>query len=183
MSWAGLVDLCPCITLTLRDRQNLVEYLTGTASEKRITHTNKGYWKGSQDTQGERYLIHNCKAYPNLRTDVQLSLNFEDHLTVRTRYESRTMDTPKMKSVYACSELNLWDFMDPVFKSYDYEAGVNCGHCHARLTGLADQKRPKLRVAVVVRDLRRKSLPKSAGEDCYGAWHRQARLRRDYIAR
>lgn len=94
------------------------------------------------------------------------------------------MDTPKMKSVYACPELNLWGFMNPVLKSYDYETGVHCGHCHAHLTGLADKKkRPNLRVATVVQGLGRKSLSKSAGEDCYEASLRQARPRRGYIAK
>lgn len=35
-----------------------------------------------------------------------------------------------MKSVCAYPELSLWYFMNIVFKSYDYETGVNCGHCY-----------------------------------------------------
>lgn len=45
------------------------------------------------------------------------------------------------------------------------------------------KKGPKLRVATVVQDLGRKSLSKSAGEDCYGASLRQARPRKGYIAK
>lgn len=43
MAWAGIVDLCPCISLTIRDRTRVVEYLKAPQSDKpNLNLINKG---------------------------------------------------------------------------------------------------------------------------------------------
>ena len=82
MAWTGIVDLCPCISLTIHDRTRVVEYLKAPQSyEPNSNLINKGLLK-----RNGQYLSHQCTTYPHVQIDMQLSLTNSEQLTTATRY-------------------------------------------------------------------------------------------------
>ena len=61
MAWAGIFDLCPCISLTVRDRTHTVEYLK---SPKHRKPKLKSIHNGLLLSTGAQQLEHQCRAYP-----------------------------------------------------------------------------------------------------------------------
>ena len=61
MAWAGILDLCPCISLTVRDRTHIVEYLK---SPKHRKPKLKSIHNGLLLSTGAQQLEHQCRAYP-----------------------------------------------------------------------------------------------------------------------
>ena len=169
--WARVVDLCPCITLTLRDRKRIVEYLMGKASDKKtMSVVNRGVWKSSLNNKGKLCISHECKSYSMAKVDMMLSLSDDGQLVVGTQYELPST-APRMESIYICRHSNL---RHCIFgESYLSLGSVwNCVYCHTRLVNLTNPRTPELIVAAVTRYLGRGSWPKTA---CHEDWVYQGR--------
>jgi len=74
--WSGIVDLCPCITITPRDRTHIVD------NKQCLNLVEKGLLRN-----GNRCLLHKCNAYSTVQVDVTFSLAKSDHLIACARYE------------------------------------------------------------------------------------------------
>lgn len=61
MSCAGIVDLCPCIALTARDRKHIVEY-PRSRNKRKLELMSKGLLEDSQNDMNELSLLHECNA-------------------------------------------------------------------------------------------------------------------------
>lgn len=139
--WAGIVDLCPCISLTLRERSRVVEHLKVPES------TNLNLIKRGvlvRDSYGQR-LLHQCKAYPRIQIEVKLCLTESEQLNVTTCYEgpytiallSREVD---YQMLICCSK--TW--LDAMISRR--KPCWNCLSCHARITNLSS---PQSNAAIV----------------------------------
>lgn len=87
---AGIIDICPCISLTLRDRARVVEYLRsrGTANSKRILNSiRNGSLVLNKDRDG-LYLLHTCHAYQNIQAEFKLSVTESNQLISCDRYQT-----------------------------------------------------------------------------------------------
>lgn len=73
---ADILDFCPCIALTLRDRTRIVERLVGTSTERRaLSYLKKGVLSVETNDQGERYLLHQCAAFSHRQSEVKTFSN------------------------------------------------------------------------------------------------------------
>ena len=148
-NFAGIVDLCPCIALTLRDRTRIVEYLRsgGTVESKRILNTiRNGSLVLNEDRNG-LHLLHTCHAYQNIQAEIKLSATKDKQLISRDRYQTlpTAVDTD-MDSVPVCCDKDLSScFSKPI---------SNCSSCHARTIALTSIN-ANVRVAQVTRYLGR----------------------------
>ena len=164
MSWAGLVDLCPCITLTPRDKNHIVEYLMGKAGDKKtINILNRGVWKSSHNDKGKQCISHECRAYSMAKAEMTLSLSSDSQLVVCIQYEL-PLTAPRMTSIYICphSDFYLTSYLSP--------GDVwNCTCCHTRMVNLTKPRTPEVIVTAVTRYLGKRSWLKTGfDEDWYG---------------
>ena len=146
---AGIVDICPCIALTLRDRTRIVEYLRsrGPANSKRILNSiRNGSLVLNEDKDG-LYLLHTCHAYQNIRAEFKLSVTESDQLISCDRYQTLPAAVATdMNAVPVCCNKNLFScFSNPI---------ANCSLCHARTIALTSIN-ANVRVAQVTRYLGR----------------------------
>lgn len=97
--WAGILDLCPCIALTIRD---ILEYLSGTETariDSGLRLVDKGFFEDSFDEKSERSLSHKCKAYyPSVGVTFMLSLPQGGHLLVNSGMKHSVTNS-----------INIWD--------------------------------------------------------------------------
>lgn len=139
MFGSGLFDLCPCITLTIRDQKHVVEYLMGD-EQQRSTNTlsfvDKGYLKDSCNDKGERYLIHKCSFYKTIRVEIVLSLSESGRLIARAHHEvPPTVLDWRMECVSCCRHFHLWRSITRIL-TYGYS--WRCDSCHTNVAGLRD---------------------------------------------
>ena len=126
---AGIIDICPCIALTLRDRTRIVEYLRsrGTANSKRILSSIKnGSLVLNEDRDG-LYLLHTCHAYQNIQAEFRLSVTESNQLISCDRYQTLPAAVATdMDAVPICCNETLSDCFSR------YTPIANCSLCHAR---------------------------------------------------
>lgn len=176
MSGSGLVDLCPCIALTIRDRKHVVEYLMG---GNNLSFVDKGYLKDSCNDKGERCLIHKCTSYVTVRVEIVLSLAQGDRLIARTRHEvpPAVIDW-KMECVPCCRHYFLWR---SIINILDY-GPWHCEYCHTKIAGPRDPNTLGLTTVVTtMRDLGRGLWPTDLGSDVSATWNAQCRWYMDYM--
>ena len=102
-TYAGIMDLCPCVSLTVRDRTRVIENLEGAtfSQERCLNHLEKGMMSLNYN-DGERYLSHTCTAYPELESEIKLSLTESGQLISRAQYAGRTDRGLRSESVRVC---------------------------------------------------------------------------------
>ena len=173
MSWAGLVDLCPCITLTPRDKNHTVEYLMGKAGDKKtINIVNRGVWKSSHNDKGKQCISHECRAYSMAKAEMTLSLSSDSQLVVCIQYEL-PLTGPRMTSIYICPHSDLFG------ASYLSPGDVwNCTCCHTRMVNLTKPRTPEVIVTAVTRYLGKRSWLKTGFDE---DWYGHCRFRCNYI--
>ena len=175
-SWAGLVDLCPCITLTPRDRKRIVEYLMGKASDQKTMNVvNRGVWKPSHNDKGKQCVSHECGAYSMVKVNMTLSLSDDGQLVACTQYEL-PFTAPRTTSIYICPHSNSYRYIFSTL--YPFPGNVwNCIWCRTRLVNLTNPRAPEVIMAAATRYLGRGSWPKS---DYNEDWVDQSRFWGDY---
>ena len=147
--WAGIVDLYPCISLTLRERARIVEHLK-VSEDTSLNLIKRGVL--ARDSHGQR-LLHQCKAYSRIQIEMKLCLTESEQLTITTCYEgpniialpSREVDD---QMLICCSKTWL-DAMIPRDKP-----SWSCLNCHARIKNLSSPQSNAV-IAHVVRFLGR----------------------------
>lgn len=177
MSGSGLVDLCPCIALTIRDRKHVVQYLMGSNN---LSFVDKGYLEDSCNDKGERCLIHKCTSYATVRVEIVLSLAQGDRLVARTRHEvpPAVIDW-KMECVPCCRHFFLWR---SIINTLDYGSPWHCEYCDTEIAGPRDRNTLDLTAVVTTtRDLGKGIWPTDLGSDISDIWNAQCRWYIDYM--
>lgn len=103
--WAGILDICPCISMTIRDRAYVVKYLMRKSTDDRIVRRfiDTGLFKDSANDQGERCLLHECRAYSTVQAVTMLTLTQGDRLRAYSWYRlPTTVFAPEMEPVWLC---------------------------------------------------------------------------------
>ena len=131
-TYAGIMDLCPCVSLTVRDRTRVIEHLEGvTVSQKRcLSHLKKGIMS-LHYKDGEHYLSHTCTAYPELESEIKLSLTESGQLISRAQYALHTEHGLRSESVRVC----CCRFLST--ESLNATPVNDCAVCHTRIQHLA----------------------------------------------
>lgn len=170
--WAGIVDLCPCISLTISDCARLIEYLEAPKSKKPVLNL---VTKGVLSNADKKYLLHECTPRPGIKMELQLFATDSGQLNISTRYEklnpgSRWTD---LDTVPSCTTQDCcWNTNTKSATQY-----WNCRRYNTRATSLS--KFPKtVSVAHVARFL---GLADSKSSDAQMPWHKQCRRLSDYI--
>lgn len=176
---AGIIDLCPCIALTLRDRTRIVEHLKRekTAKNRTLNHIRKGLLS-LKDDDGELYLLHRCTAYSKFRIEIRLSLTDSGQLVSHARYETHlSVLNLRMDSVRVCCNGTLAECFDSPTSAH------NCDVCRARMVDLTRHKPASaLTAAQVTRYLGRDEWFANQGWfEFEKQWYRQCRDSTDYI--
>ena len=106
----GIVDLCPCISITFRDGKRIRELLrtlsAGTATKQALDRWSHAFKVKADD--GNQYLVHECrKRSENVETHIQMTLFIEqpDKLVMQSRYtvdKGRRSDYLLMDPFFAC---------------------------------------------------------------------------------
>ena len=183
MFGAGLLDLCPCITLSIRDRKHVVEYLMGDEQQRstnNLSFVDKGYLKDSCNDKGERYLIHQCSSYKTIRVEIVLSLSKSGRLIARARHEvlPAVLDW-QMECVSCCRHFHLWRLITRILT---YGHSWRCESCHTNVYGLRDPNTLDITTVVTTtRDLGKGLWPTDLGSDISAIWHAQCRWYIDYM--
>lgn len=84
--FAGIADLCPCLSVTLRGRAQLIELLQSSSAQP--PKDQERFWSRVIE-KGNTYLSHQCVIdnEDSNRADVQMRLSIESNqLKLRTRY-------------------------------------------------------------------------------------------------
>lgn len=69
------MDLCPCVTLTIRDKSHIIDYLRGMKTGKLPFLLENGVLQDSySDKIQQSTLWHRCDAYPVGKVDIELSI-------------------------------------------------------------------------------------------------------------
>ncbi|ODM15587.1 hypothetical protein SI65_08821 [Aspergillus cristatus] len=171
-AWAGIVDLCPCISLTLRDRARLIEYLEAPKDEKPKLNL---VTKDVLSDLDKKYLLHEYTPHPGIGMELQLFTTDSGQLNTSARYEKlnpgfRWID---LATVPSCSIQDcFWDA-----KTKSATQSWNCRRCNARATSLS-MVPEKVSVVHVARSLGMAD-PKSS--DAQMLWYKQCRCLSDYI--
>ena len=97
MEWAGIVHLCPCISLTCPDKARIVNYLKAGSNRPSLNLLKKGLLS---EGLGEQYLFHQCQAYRHLEVGMRVFLAASEQLVISTRYQASHFSHP-------------WVHMDP----------------------------------------------------------------------
>lgn len=128
----GVVDLCPCISLTLRDRARLTQCLEAPKSKKPILNL---VAKGVLSNADKKYLLHECTPHLGIKMQLQLFATDSGQLNTSTRYEklnpgSRWTDLDTMPS---CTTQDCcWDA-----NTKSATQSWNCRRCNSRVTSLS----------------------------------------------
>lgn len=76
---AGILDVCPCVSLTVRERAGVVRYLARrqmqTQTEDRVVrrYIDTGLFRTKLDSQGRQCLRNECHAYSTAKSQVTLT--------------------------------------------------------------------------------------------------------------
>ena len=159
--WCGIVDLCPCISLTPRDRTHLVDYLSESVGshKKGLRFLETGILRNSINECGNQSLLHECHGYSTVQVTITLSLNPTKHdgLISCARYEMpSTRLVESMEPVHACYHQRLFDYLKNIFRSRPL---YDCGGCHAHVVNRTNPSTPEWIVAEITRDLGRGTYP------------------------
>lgn len=149
MPWVGIVDLCPCIFLTIRDGMRVAEYLGAPEANKpRLDLITKGILSRPS---GEQHLSHKCTVYPHMQIDMELSLTKTERVTTSTRYQAPKFDIPQEnmdnRMPLCCSGTWLSAVTYQVVSFWD------CCRCHAQIIDMPRRRGAKVRVVHVNRSL------------------------------
>lgn len=131
-TWAGILDLCPCIAMTLRDRKHIVEHLSGTRDRHKpiMNFMRTGLLRDSLNDKGERCLSHTCPAYKSVQLEITLSIA-ESGLISCAKYEaSPSASRSTLKSIDVCCRRS-----QRLSEHLDDSATYTCG-CYARISPL-----------------------------------------------
>ena len=169
--WAGLIDICPCLTLTLRSRKQIMEYLMRTVSDAHnINLVKKGLLEKSSNARGEKCLLHKCSADSTVILDAIFSLSDGDNPIACTQFEVPSaihdMKRNSRESVHVCHGADLWDWIS---RSNDEQDG---GRCLAHLSRLDT---PESTVVAVTQSLGKGIWPGSFEADSVLSWLRKVR--------
>lgn len=146
---AGILDLCPCIALTLRDRARVVEHLSRRGNEARSLNYIKNGVLSLHKGEGEPYLLHRCTEYPQCQVEIRLSLTESGQLISRTQYETGLDPYGNLlRHIRVCYRDSLADYLSRSNPLRD------CSFCHARTIDLANRN-SNLRVAQILQYLGR----------------------------
>lgn len=154
MPCAGIVDLCPCIALTIRDRDHIVDYLKGTAasdssssSKKKLHHVSRGLLKDSWNGETEQHsLVHECNSQAEALVTIRLSVTESDQFLAYSQYSTYlNFCDRELTRVYVCRHLTLKDRFMP--------STSNCNHCDTHSTVVSGDS--ELKVVGVTRLLGR----------------------------
>lgn len=126
-TYAGIMDLYPCVSLTIRDRARVIEHLEDTFSQKRcLSHIKKGIMS-LHHKDGEQYLSHTCTAYPGFESETKLSVTESGQLISRAQYAWRTDRGLRLGSVFVCCSR----FLSPETLNATPAPIKNCAICHS----------------------------------------------------
>ena len=129
-TYAGILDLCLCIAMTLRDRKHIVEYLNGTTEHQKpiLSFIRKGLLQDSLNEKGELCLSHTCPACPPVQVKFTLSIKKSGQLTSCARYEASlsTSSQPTLDSIPVCCYRKLSSL-------FYHSPPDSCDICHARV--------------------------------------------------
>ena len=105
MPGAGIVDLCPCISLTIRDKSHIIGYLLGKRTGKPPFLVSNGLLQDSYNEKKKRYTLwHKCGAYLTAHVEIELSITHGSQLLSSARYDVYPdIYAPWLLSLYICS--------------------------------------------------------------------------------
>lgn len=131
-TWAGILDLCPCIAMTLRDRKHIVEYLSGTRECRKpvLNLIRKGLLQDSLNEKGERCLSHTCPARKSVQLDITLALRDSGRLTSCAKYGASVSASRRLESIGICCGVRRLSWC------LNNSATYTCGSCHAQIVPL-----------------------------------------------
>lgn len=152
--WSGIVDLCPCIAITPRDRTCIVEYLMG--HKQSLNLVDRGLLEDSNGC-----LRHKCSAYSTVQVIIALSLVEDDKLMACARYEvPYTALVGNIESVYICRHRDLQYWLSTRLQ---FQPVQNCEGCHTRGSKPSSPDNSELILAQALRDLGRGINPAGPG--------------------
>lgn len=127
MTYAGIVDLCPCLSLTFRDRARIVKLLKlqRAHDDALVTPDPSRLFQLGVNEQGEPYLSHSCWVLNDARFHAKLLLMLflgeSDRLIMQSRYRIqaqfhrlRLRDGP----IPACPHWGILEMLQIRRKSY-----------------------------------------------------------------
>lgn len=175
--YAGIVDLCPCISLTLRDRARIVEYLK--APERKKPGLNliaRGILLPQKPSK--ECLVHRCTAYRQVRIEMRFGLTGSGQLIACTQYTAPNFDPPGRKldveMPLCCSK--VWTDALKARPMYHW----SCQKCDARIVNMVPSHE-KVVIVNVTRFLGRGTWFDDC-KDCFEKqWYNQCRDLSDYI--
>ena len=109
MPGAGIVDLCPCISLTIRDKSHIIGYLLGKRTGKLPFLMSNCLLRDSNNDLKKKKkrrhtLWHKCGAYLAARVNIELSITHGNQLLSSARYDVYPdIYAPWLPSLYICS--------------------------------------------------------------------------------
>ncbi|KAH8701672.1 hypothetical protein BGW36DRAFT_355827 [Talaromyces proteolyticus] len=160
---AGIVDLCPCLSFTFRDRSRLVKLLKdaakGAASKSITDRWRKFHVTLTDDGEG---LVHECSItrddYVWTHVEIKLYLSTYEHLRTDTRYTIHmnpgpnrvVSNNPKQlrpnTNIFACPHIELFGHITKIQSwntEYDY-----CVRCRTQLDLLPESCQNMISVLV-----------------------------------
>lgn len=160
-SWCGIVDLCPCISLTPRDRSHLVNYLSEPAGSHKqwLTFLEKGLLRNPMSECGEESLLHECHGYSTVQVVITLSLSptKDDGLISRARYEMPSTGlVESMEPVHVCRHRGLFEYLENIMRSRPLR---DCAGCCTYVVNKTNPGTPEWIIAEITRDLGRGTYP------------------------
>ncbi|OJJ50335.1 hypothetical protein ASPZODRAFT_139637 [Penicilliopsis zonata CBS 506.65] len=136
MSNAGILDICPCLSLTFRDRTNLIRFSNEEKDIDKLDSSNN--WSFKVSSTGDKYLAHECyiTSSENVQAHLHTSLFLEKKRTTTVLLQSRyrvefpaysksllTLGSP----IFACPHINLLSFIGS--KQAKEKGGYECLSC------------------------------------------------------
>lgn len=186
-SGAGLVDLCPCLVLTLRSREWVLGYLLGRVRRRGrgrgkpydLEAMFKGRLRPSCTENGVRCLEHDCNIYSTVTARIVVFVEKGDRLIARTRYELPSAAVgPQMEAIYCCRHYDLWDYAYIMLWLFSFPRW-RCRKCLTLTRVLL--RTPDSTVVTLTRDLGRGFWHTDPGSDILTHWPPQVRFLTDYI--
>lgn len=156
--WAGILDICPCISMTIRDRAHVVKYLMRKSTDDRIARRfiDTGLFKDSANDQGGRCLLHECRAYSAVQAVTILTLTEGNRLRAYYWY--------KLPTNYLISEMvPVWLCPTKWLSLMRNSDTWHCPSCSSDITKLTDSNTPDMTVVNVRRPLGIGEWPRATG--------------------
>ncbi|RHZ57600.1 hypothetical protein CDV55_105976 [Aspergillus turcosus] len=171
MTYAGIVDLCPCLSLTFRDRARIVKLLKlqRAHDDALVTPDPSRLFQLGVNEQGEPYLSHSCWVLNDARFHAELQLMLflgeSDRLIMQSRYRIQTQfhrlrlrDGP----IPACPHWEILMMLQIRRKSYKCFCGTRA------------EVSPPLQANLVVADVSR--ILGNSDWPADAVWHKQCRF-------